>query len=80
MGAVMFTGRKKPYTARGIVRMKCQRCSRKALFQWNCCANGNRWVPVCEKCDIALNKAAMEFFRIPNRRALLKRYENMVIA
>lgn len=76
----MFTGRKKPYTRLGIVRMKCQRCGDKAVFQWNCCANGNRWLPVCEACDIALNKMAMEFFRLPNRKQLLRRYEKMVIA
>lgn len=67
-------GRVKPYTALGIRRVKCQRCSGKAHAQWDCCANGNRNIPVCVDCDIELNRLAMDFFKIPDRKRLLAKY------
>ena len=58
----MPVGRKKPYTARGIVRLPCARCgTRPALFQWNCCANANRWMPLCADCDVDLNRRTLEW-------------------
>lgn len=70
-------GRREPYTAIGIRRLKCQRCKKRpAHASWNCCANDNRHVPLCVECDIALNRLAMDFFRIPGRRPLMRRYEN----
>jgi hypothetical protein len=71
-----FTGRKKPYTQIGIRRLKCQRCGGKPEHQWNCCANDNRWVPVCRRCDIELNRLALDFFKIKGRKSLMKAYRN----
>jgi hypothetical protein len=71
----MFTGRRKPYTARGIARLKCTRCGAPGVHQWNCCANGNRFTALCTECDIGLNRMAMEFMRMPNAEALMERYE-----
>lgn len=67
-------GRRKPYTASGIRRLKCQRCGERAYAQWDCCANDNLKVPVCLDCDIELNRLALEFFRIPERVMLLAIY------
>jgi hypothetical protein len=68
-------GRRKPYTAVGIRRLKCQRCKAPALATWDCCANNNLYVPLCLGCDIELNRLVMDFFKIPGRRALLRKYE-----
>lgn len=54
-----YKGRNKPYTVRGIARLKC-RCGRQAVHQWQACANGRRFSVVCLECDYALNKAALE--------------------
>lgn len=68
-------GRRKPYTTIGIRRLRCQRCKRRrAVHQWNCCANDNRWVPICIECDIALNRLALRFMKIPGAARLLARY------
>ena len=69
-----FVGRRKPYTQIGIRRLKCQRCSSVPEYQWQCCANGNRWLPVCERCDIDLNIMVLRFFKIKNRGPLLVQY------
>ena len=69
-----FIGRREPYTQIGIRRLKCQRCGKQAESQWQCCANGNRWLPVCERCDIDLNGAVLRFFKIKNRGPLLAQY------
>lgn len=75
----MFVGRRKPYTAEGIKRVPCFRHpKRKALHQWNCCANGNRWIPICLECDVALNAAALRWFGVKNRAALMAAYKNKV--
>jgi len=74
-----FTGRREPYTVIGIKRKKCQRCSARPEYQWNCCANGNRWVPVCRACDIELNELALDFFRIKGRRKLMRKYKDSTL-
>jgi hypothetical protein len=52
----------KPYTEIGIRRLKCFRCrKRRARFQWQICSDGNRWRPLCEICDVALNAAVLAF-------------------
>jgi len=66
-------GRKKPYTAIGIKRVKCV-CGKPALHQWNCCAINNRWVAICLDCDIAMNEMVLAFFRVPNRQSLITEY------
>lgn len=44
----------------------CFRCKeRPALHQWNSCANGNYWLPLCTACDIALNRWVLDFMRFP---------------
>lgn len=68
-------GRTRPYTKRGIARLACIRCGRRAHHQWSLpCAAGNRWVPVCVPCDVALNGLAMRFMRVPGWRRLMRAY------
>ena len=71
---VKFVGRREPYTTIGIKRKKCQRCGSQAHAQWQCCANGNRWLPVCRECDIELNAIALKFFKIKYGGELLGKY------
>ena len=54
-------GRRKPYTEIGITRVPCTRCSNPSEHQWQVCANGNRYVGVCKRCDLELNRMVLEF-------------------
>lgn len=67
-------GRIKPYTVEEIRKASCVGCGRKSRHQWNCCANDNRWIPVCIECDVALNEMTLAFFRVPKRASLLATY------
>lgn len=68
-------GRIRPYSQDEIRRAPCAGCgARNSLHQWNCCANDNRWMPVCLDCDVALNEMALAFFRVKGRAALMMRY------
>ena len=51
--------RRKPYTAIGIRRLRCIRCGDQAKYQWQICADGNTWRPICAECDYELNKLVM---------------------
>ena len=53
--------RTKPYTEIGIRRLKCVRCGAKAQFQWNICADGNVYRPICKQCDIELNAMVLKW-------------------
>lgn len=53
--------RTKPYTERGIRRLQCFRCGSPAVHQWQICADGNIYRPICKECDIALNALVLEF-------------------
>ncbi len=52
-------GRKEPYTETGIRRLPCVRCGAKARFQWNACADGNLWRPLCGPCDVDLTELVL---------------------
>lgn len=58
--------RLKPYTEIGIKRMKCFRCGRKAVFQWQICSDGNQYRPICLKCDIELNAMVLKWAGFPD--------------
>ena len=55
--------RLKPYTEIGIRRLLCFRCKKQAHTQWQICADGNQWRPICFMCDIDLNRLVLEFMR-----------------
>lgn len=69
-------GRRKPYTEIGISRLPCFRCGEKAHHQWQICADGNLYRPVCLDCDIALNKLVLRWMRFKNWRLKIKDYEH----
>ena len=48
--------RLQPYTEIGIKRLLCFRCKKKAHTQWQICADGNQYRPICVMCDIDLNR------------------------
>jgi hypothetical protein len=64
----------KPYTAIGIKRKKCVRCGATASDQWQICALGRQYVPICTTCDIELNAKVLDFMHWPNIVAVMKKY------
>ena len=68
--------RRKPYTAAGIRRCKCMRCGDAAVHQWSACAVGNKNMPLCLKCDIKLNRVALNFvLGTAKAKPFMDRYE-----
>lgn len=74
------TNRTQPYTEQGIKRLDCLRCGMPARFQWQICADGNRYRPICDVCDIALNELVLEFMLHPDALQLAKKYRERVLA
>lgn len=72
--------RRKPYTQIGIRRVPCFRCGRPAEHQWQICADGNLWRPLCTHCDVAINDCVLRFMRDPNRKTKMRRYREQVAA
>ena len=72
-------GRRKPYTVRGIRRVPCARCGKPSRFQWQICADGNLWRPICLACDIALNRLVLEFMGFDNVTERIVRYADQKI-
>lgn len=66
--------RKKPYTMCGILRMKCFRCGKPAKYQWQICSDGNVYRPICEECDIELNKLVLQFMGFPDWEEKIDKY------
>ena len=66
--------RYKPYTEIGIRRVPCIRCGEKSIHQFNICADGNSYRPVCQRCDIELNRVVLTFLRHPNVEAVMREY------
>ena len=75
LGKKRIRNRSKPYTDRGVRRLKCFRCGKGATTQWQICADGNTWRPLCTFCDIELNKVVLEFMRFPKRKLMGAHYE-----
>ncbi len=67
--------RKKPYTEIGIARCECIRCGAQAEYQWQICADGNNYRPLCSQCDIGLNKTVLKFMRHPHALQLAAEYK-----
>jgi hypothetical protein len=72
--STLYTGRRKPYTARGITRVPCARCRAPSVHQWQVCANGNRYLGVCRACDVEMNRLALDFIGHPHADALMETY------
>jgi hypothetical protein len=72
--------RRKPYTEIGIRRLPCVRCGSKARFQWQICADGNIWRPLCGECDVALNAMVMRWVWGDTREDDIRRYREEKLA
>ena len=68
-------GRRKPYTNIGIRRVPCARCGRPSRFQWQICADGNRWRGLCGQCDFDLNRLVLKFIGDPDIAAKMEAYK-----
>lgn len=71
-------GRKNPYTESGVRRLPCSRCGQPAMFQWNACADGNLWRPLCLDCDVAINELVLQWMGIPDADAKIEAYKKRV--
>jgi len=69
-------GRSKPYTDAGVRRLPCARCGNPASRQWQICADGNLWRPLCWDCDVALNKLVLEWMGDSNATDKMAAYRN----
>ena len=67
--------RKKPYTQIGIRRIPCARCGKPSRYQWQICALDNLHHGVCAQCDVELNAAVLQFFKVPDWRNKLLAYK-----
>jgi len=67
--------RMKPYTYIGIRRKKCARCGAQATEQWQICALGRQYVPICRECDIVLNSVVLDFMHWPGMVGIMKKYQ-----
>ena len=67
----MSSGKRTPYTERGIKRAKCFRCGGQAVHQWNICSDGG-YRALCVECDIALNGLVLGFMRFPLKERFMK--------
>ncbi len=69
--------RRKPYTQIGIRRLKCFRagCENRASQQWQICADDWIYRPICEPCDVDLNRWVLEWVGFPDVEGMMERYE-----
>jgi hypothetical protein len=69
------TRRTKPYTKAGIKRLACIRCGGQAHAGWSICADGNVHRPICQACDIELNRMVLAWMGHPDVAGAMARYE-----
>ncbi len=62
-----------PYTERGISRVPCARCGKPSRQQWMVCAL-DKWLGVCDQCDLDLNYAVLQFMGFPDAEEITIRY------
>lgn len=69
-----------PYTEIGIKRLTCHRkgCNNKATRQWQICSDGNTYRPICDECDIALNKLVLEFMGFDSQETMMEDYRESI--
>lgn len=75
----MRHGRKHPYTIRGVRRLPCAHCGQPASGQWQICADGNLWRPMCPRCDVMLNGLALRAMHDPDWVVKMQRYRKKVL-
>lgn len=59
-----------------VAHSRCYRCGNQAVHEWSTCAVGDRWLALCDGCDVMLNRLALGFVIGPERAAaFVDRYE-----
>lgn len=71
-------GRKEPYTEIGILRLPCFRCGDPSRFQWQVCADKCLYRPICETCDIELNKMVLRWMGDPEAERKIEEYKRNI--
>lgn len=71
-------GRRKPYSDVGIRRLPCYRCGKPSRFQWNVCADGGLYHPLCFECDVELNRMVLTWMNHPNAENVAQGYAELV--
>ena len=66
--------RKKPYTIIGVKRLKCFKCGKPALYQWQICSDNNIYRPLCPICDLNINILVIQFMQFDNELVLIGEY------
>lgn len=56
--------------------MPCFRCGERASAQWQVCADGGVYRPLCRDCDIALNELVLRWVVDPGAEAKLAAYRD----
>lgn len=64
----------RPYANFELEDQDCFRCSLPAETQWQVCADGNTYRPLCRSCDLALNSLVLEWMGHPERDHLMAQY------
>lgn len=76
----MLAGRRKPYTQSGLARLPCWRCGRKpCLHQWQLCADGNIYRPLCVECDLDLNFLVLDWAGDPEIGQKMASYQARLV-
>jgi hypothetical protein len=58
-----------------VRRLPCYRCGKPAETQWQVCADGNLYRPLCILCDIALNRLVLRWMGDPEADKKVRRYD-----
>lgn len=66
--------RRRPYPDSKLYKMTCHCCDQPARFQWNACADGNIWRPLCPSCDVKINIEVMKVLDPTNWRKRIRAY------
>ena len=77
--------RTKPYTKKGLKRVRCSHCGRLPCGeQWtlDACADGNKGEQhgLCIGCDIDLNAFLLDFFRVRDAKKKIGKYRAKMIS
>jgi hypothetical protein len=64
----------RPYTQAEVEAADCFRCGSPGAFQWQVCADGNIWRPLCFPCDVELNRRTLEWMGHPDQHRLMLDY------
>ena len=55
--------------------MPCARCGKPSEQQWQICADGNQYWPICSQGDVVLNYLVMDFMEMADKDTKIQRYK-----